>query len=151
MSGVTGEIERVNNLRESLVQGVQGAVSKQTFQAVCRPVGLELKKFANSQGFQVKQVSLKFRNPNHQPNSIEKGALKTFDADSNLLSLWKQTPTGTYYFRRITVRQACLNCHGPKSTRPEFIKKKYPADKAFDFKVGDLRGMYSVFVPKPKK
>jgi hypothetical protein len=28
------------------------------------------------------------------------------------------------------------------------VKDKYPADKAFNFKPGDLRGMYAVFIPE---
>jgi hypothetical protein len=38
-----------------------------------------------------------------------------------------------------------------KNNRPEFIKNKYPQDLAFDFKEGDLRGMYSVFIPELQK
>ena len=44
---------------------------------------------------------------------------------------------------------ACLACHGANDARPEFVKQGYPEDKAFDFEVGDLRGLYSVFVPDP--
>ena len=49
--------------------------------------------------------------------------------------------------RRITVESACLACHGAKADRPAFIQKRYPEDRAFDFEEGDLRGLYSVFVP----
>jgi hypothetical protein len=27
------------------------------------------------------------------------------------------------------------------------VKENYPQDLAYDFEVGDLRGMYSVFIP----
>jgi hypothetical protein len=54
---------------------------------------------------------------------------------------------GTRYFRRITVEPACLACHGKREARPEFVKKNYPQDKAFGFAAGDLRGVYSVFIP----
>lgn len=37
-----------------------------------------------------------------------------------------------------------MACHGTKTSRPAFVKQNYPDDKAFDFKVGDLRGMYAV-------
>jgi hypothetical protein len=45
------------------------------------------------------------------------------------------------------VEDACLACHGSEDTRPDFVKQGYPDDKAFDFEVGDLRGVYSGFVP----
>ena len=48
---------------------------------------------------------------------------------------------------RITVREACLACHGAKAERPDFVKERYPEDRACGFEVGDLRGLYSVFVP----
>jgi hypothetical protein len=41
-----------------------------------------------------------------------------------------------------------MACHGTKLSRPAFIKENYPNDKAFDFKSGDLRGMYAVFLPE---
>ena len=52
--------------------------------------------------------------------------------------------TGTSYYRRIDVQASCLACHGSKNNRPEFVKDKYPQYLAYDFKVGDLRGMYTV-------
>ena len=54
------------------------------------------------------------------------------------------------YVRPIFVEPACLACHGEKDKRPDFIVKKYPKDKAFDFKVGDLRGIISVMIPDDK-
>ena len=50
--------------------------------------------------------------------------------------------------RRINVEPSCLACHGTKASRPAFIKANYPDDKAFDFTVGDLRGMYAVHLPE---
>lgn len=43
---------------------------------------------------------------------------------------------------------SCLACHGTKASRAAFVKDNYPDDKAFDFQVGDLRGMYAVFIPE---
>ena len=71
--------------------------------------------------------------------------------DSSLMGMWirtdREATQGSRYFRRIVVEEACLACHGPRDTRPDFVTQGYPDDKAFDFEVGDLRGMYSVFVP----
>lgn len=74
-----------------------------------------------------------------------------FESDASLDSLWIRTEqngvAGRRYRRRITVEPACLACHGPKDARPDFVVEKYPDDRAFDFETGDLRGLYSVFVP----
>jgi hypothetical protein len=54
---------------------------------------------------------------------------------------------GLRYLRQIRVDAACLARHGPKDRRPEFVEQRYPDDRAYDFDVGDLRGLYSVFIP----
>ena len=64
------------------------------------------------------------------------------------MDLWVKNDDGDHYFRRIDVGAKCLGCHGPKNSRPDFIKKKYGPDRAFDFKVGDLRGLYHVKLSK---
>ncbi len=58
-----------------------------------------------------------------------------------------KTIEGRGYYRYsapIYVEKACLACHGAKDKRPAFIVKKYPEDKAYGFKEGDLRGIISV-------
>jgi len=57
---------------------------------------------------------------------------------------------GTRYFLRIAVGSACLASHGHKDQRPAFVKQGYPEDRAYDFQVGDLRGIYSLFIPDAK-
>ncbi|MEN8446840.1 MAG: DUF3365 domain-containing protein, partial [Cyanobacteria bacterium J06555_13] len=54
---------------------------------------------------------------------------------------------GNRYYRRINVEASCLACHGQKDNRPQFVKDNYSQDLAFDFNVGNLRGMYAVFIP----
>ncbi len=147
---VVDQIERINTLRETLVQAVPGHVTKETFVAVCKPVGSELQKYGQNTNYRVKQATFKYRNPKNSPNSVEDLALKKLEKDKNLISFWSQKNNGLYYFRRISVQKACLKCHGAAQDRPNFIKKNYKSDKAFGFKVGDLRGIYSVFIPNKK-
>jgi hypothetical protein len=49
------------------------------------------------------------------------------------------------------VEASCLVCHGAKENRPQFVKDNYPQDLAYNFHVGDLRGMYAVFIPDDMK
>jgi hypothetical protein len=144
------EIERINAMREGLVSSVQGEVSPEVFNAVCKPVGKELKKLSLKHDIEVKQASEKYRNPKHKPNKLEEIVLKDMSKDKELISLWRSSEEGVHYFRRINVKQACLNCHGSKEKRPSFIKNKYPMDKAYGFNAGDLRGIYSIFIPNEK-
>jgi hypothetical protein len=57
---------------------------------------------------------------------------------------------GPRSFRRIAVGTACRACPDPKDQRPACVTQGYPEDRAYDFQVGDLRGIYSLFIPDAK-
>lgn len=56
-----------------------------------------------------------------------------------------------FRYRRINVETGCLACHGRRDSRPGFVKANDPDDKAFDFKPGDQRGMYAVYLQELKE
>lgn len=136
--------EEVDQMRRNLVKGVPEKVTAATFKAVCKPVGMRAKQIADDKKWLFRQASHKNRNPNHAANETELEAIRRFQKDRSLTSIWLQEQGRNHYFRRITVQKACLACHGSKSARPVFVQKKYPADRAFDFKAGDLRGVYHI-------
>lgn len=146
MGKVTVEIERINQLRERLVAGFQGEVTKDTFRSVCQPIGQNLQQFARDHKLSERQPAFKYRNEKHKPNTEETAALEAFKKDRALLAFWRETAAGFYYFRRIEVKSACLRCHGLKEERSDFVKSSYPRDKAYGFQAGDLRAGYSVFI-----
>jgi hypothetical protein len=94
---------------------------------------------------------VKYRTPAHAPDAEAAGLFPRFESEPTLDSLWLRSEhdgaRGLRYLRRITVEPACLACHGAKDARPDFIKEKYPEDRAFGFAAGDLRGLYSAFIP----
>lgn len=53
-----------------------------------------------------------------------------------------------YYKPIITAMPTCIKCHGGKKDISEstqkLIAEKYPNDKAVDYKLGDLRGMWKI-------
>ncbi|MDY7016010.1 MAG: DUF3365 domain-containing protein [Cyanobacteriota bacterium] len=149
------EIESLDALRSGLASTLEGrkdAPTAQTLKEVCKPVGMKAKQLSLENGWQVKQIATKYRNPAHAPDSERSEvALTQFEQNPELIGFWERETSnsqmGTYYYRRINVEASCLACHGAKGNRPQFIREKYPQDLAFDFKVGDLRGMYAVFIP----
>lgn len=153
------EIENLDAMRSGLASTLEGAVeapTRQTMKEVCKPVGMRAQQLSKENGWQVKQMSTKYRNPDHQPDNLHaKMALAKFDKDSELMGFWDQETLnqegGTRYYRRINIEASCLACHGRKGERPEFIQKGYPQDLAYDFNVGDLRGMYAVFIPEAEQ
>lgn len=149
------EIEYLDAMRSALASTLEDSPSEptsQTFKEVCKPVGMRAIQLSQENGWQVKQIAKKYRNPTHAPDNLHaRMALAKFENDPELMGFWDSETIddrkGTRYYRRIDVESSCLACHGGKNSRPQFIKDKYPQDLAYDFKVGDLRRMYSVFIP----
>ena len=147
-------IEKLDTLRSGLAGSFEGKgvpADKSTFKEVCKPVGMQAKQMAQNNGWKVIQMAAKFRNPKHQLDAEGQQSYDRLGTNPALMGLWTRTDMngemGTRYFRRITVESACLACHGSKAKRPAFIQKGYPDDRAYDFQIGDLRGIYSVFIP----
>lgn len=155
LSKAVQEIENLDAMRSSLASTLVGkaeAPTLQTMKEVCRPVGMRVVQLGQEKGWQVKQIAAKYRNPDHAPDSLQaSNALAKFQEDPDLMGFWQQgslgDQPGTRYYRRITIEQGCLGCHGARTQRPQFVKEHYPQDLAYDFQVGDLRGMYAVFIP----
>ncbi|MEB3267690.1 MAG: DUF3365 domain-containing protein [Leptolyngbya sp.] len=149
------EIESLDAMRSGLASTLEGQTEMptgETFKQVCKPVGMRAKQLSQERGWQVKQIANRYRNPAHAPDNLHaRMALAKFEQDPDLVGFWDQETmgdqTGVRYYRRINVEATCLACHGAKGDRPDFVKAKYPDDRAYDFNVGDLRGMYAVFVP----
>lgn len=152
---VVQEIESLDAMRSGLASSLEGSTevpTLQTMKEVCRPVGMRAMQLSQEHGWQVKQFAKKYRNPDHAPGDPhDQMALAKFDQDPELIGFWGRATIdgqpGTRYYRRIDVEASCLACHGLKDRRPQFVKDGYPQDLAYDFNVGDLRGMYAVFIP----
>lgn len=149
---VVREIESLNAMRSRLAGTIDDeAVDQGTFARVCKPVGQRAQQIASTHGWIVQQIAEKYRNTAHQLDSTGAVAYAHFAEHPDLTRRWTQvefngTP-GWRYYRRITVEPSCLACHGAKENRPDFVKQNYPDDRAYGFEVGDLRGLYAVFVP----
>jgi|GEM_PF-178283 len=149
------EIEYLDATRSGLASSLEGVTTEptmETMKQVCRPVGMKAMQLSQENGWQVKQLSEKYRNPAHKPDTLNATiALSRFKQNPDLVAFWGTETIdgqpGTRYYRRINVEASCLACHGLEANRPQFVKENYPEDRAYNFNVGDLRGMYSVFIP----
>jgi hypothetical protein len=145
----------LTRMREALASTLKSKTKQQidegVFKQVCVPVGKEFKSWAQLKGYSARQISSKNRNPDHAPLEHEASVYAEFEGNPKLeekvLPAEREGRPGRYLYRRIPVATSCLHCHGVQGERPDFIVKKYPADKAYGFKVGDLRGLYSVYLP----
>ncbi|MHC4233498.1 MAG: Tll0287-like domain-containing protein [Planctomycetota bacterium] len=147
---VVREVEGLNSLRSGLAASFTGEPDQSAFAKVCKPAGAQVQRLAMEYGWQIAQLAEKHRNPKNELDHEARRVFKMMEDDEDLMGMWIKTEMdgkpGMRYFRRIVVEQACLACHGSKSGRPQFVKDGYPGDRAYGFDVGDLRGVYSVFV-----
>ncbi|MBM3908999.1 MAG: DUF3365 domain-containing protein [Gemmatimonadetes bacterium] len=154
LAKAVAEMERLDALRSGLAATFEqtGAPADQAaFGQVCKPVGLAMQQGAKEHGWIARQVAVKFRNPANQADAEAVRLMQQFQRDTSLRGMMLRTTmdgrSGIRYVRRITVERSCLACHSEMNKRPEFIKQNYPLDRAFGFRAGELRGLYSVFIP----
>lgn len=110
---------------------------------------------ANEYKIFLKRVSNKNRNPENTPSDLEKQILDAYEysveqGDELGSNVQFIRPGDTILFNKpiqIT-SELCLNCHGKASQISEevqtVLKQEYPNDKATGYKLGDLRGMWSL-------
>lgn len=101
----------------------------------------------NPLNISVKTVSENPRNPNNQADSKELRAIEYFKKNSSATTYFSEDDKDIYQFGSVLkIEQRCLKCHGNKENAPEFIQNKY--DTAYNYKIGDIRGIVSIQIPK---
>ncbi|MEZ4700150.1 MAG: DUF3365 domain-containing protein [Rhodothermales bacterium] len=148
---VSGAIRDIDAMRVGLAGPIgDRPVDAETFAQVCKPVGMRAAELSKQTGWEVRQLAVKYRNPANQADTVAAEAIARFVREARRDTLWMRAERdgkpGWRYLHRIPVEQPCLACHGAAESRPAFVVAKYPDDRAFDFKAGDVRGVYSVFV-----
>lgn len=107
------------------------------------------KKLEISTGWSIKRVSLKARNVNAEPDDYERTILTQFNdnlSDNELLISAEFISDKFRFLKAQKVDGICLNCHGENIT-PDIlsaINKHYPTDNATGYKLGDIRGAFSL-------
>ena len=110
-------------------------------------------------GVRVYRTSLKVRNPNDKPDKTDLKVLNEiknkFDNKEPITKpLMVKVGDKVRVYKPLIIEPVCLKCHGdatkinPKIK--EIISKKYPNDKAINYKVGDFRGVIVSEFPAKK-
>ena len=104
-----------------------------------------------NEGFSIRQTSDKYRNPKNKPNDKELKAINFFKKNKSAKELYKiDNNDELVYFYPLKIEQKCLKCHGTKEEVPKHLYDKLIkmyGDKAFGYKVGDIRGVISIDIP----
>ena len=111
--------------------------------------------------FYIKQVSDNYRNPIDKPKPFELKAIEFFKTHKNENEYYKVYNADqffkekyVFYARKLVVEKSCLRCHGvPYKDVPAPLYKKIVSiygNKAFNYKLGDVRGILSIVFPYQK-
>jgi hypothetical protein len=107
----------------------------------------------------LRRVSKRPRNEDNLAHSYETDVLNEFGALDHPLKkrvIWNQYNDDCqfHYFKPIRVKTSCLLCHGTMRDVPKPVRQNlrdlYRNDRAFDYQVGDLIGMYVLSIALPK-
>jgi hypothetical protein len=119
------------------------------------------KESGAQQGADIGRTSLKVRSPANAPDAWEAQVLADFaarqakgealDKMEYYAVVAQDNQRQFRYMKAIAVQQPCLLCHG-ETLEPSLqakITTLYPQDQATGYKLGDLRGAFSVSHPMP--
>ncbi len=138
--------ELLNTLKTGLEKGPVNALSACNLQAP------SIAQKASSDGWQVGRTSLRTRNIDNRPDDWELETLLQFEqrkkAGEDPATLTASAIVqGEYRFMKaIPTAEMCIACHGSAiSTEVQTkLTELYPDDQATGFKVGDLRGAFTL-------
>jgi|GEM_PF-849329 len=101
-------------------------------------------------GLSFNTVSDRPRNPNNQADKVELRAIQFFrhtpQLNEHFVSYKTAAGEDFYHFSLpLYIEPLCLKCHGSKTQAPKSIQQRY--DTAYDYKLGELRGLISIKLP----
>lgn len=145
---------------DTLKSSLQTSIKNSGFEGAvpfCQAAAYPLTNTYTSDSVTITRTALRVRNSLNEPDSTEVRILKMFaslkeqgianDSIKPIVEISKNNLV--HFYKPIMMQQMCTSCHGEKDidilpATWEAITKTYPLDKAYDFKTGDLRGMWHV-------
>lgn len=144
------------SLKGALLSAIKSGGPTQAITVCNVTAPLIASELSNKYGFNIARTSLKVRNPNNQADVWEKQGLNQFEIDKNkgasidsLMISESVTQDGQQerrLLKAIPTGKLCLTCHG-ENIAPDVQAKLntlYPDDKATGFKLGDIRGAFTI-------
>lgn len=92
-------------------------------------------------------VSDNARNSKNLANKDELEAIEFFKINPNEEFYFNSDNPNFYQYASVLkITPVCLKCHGAKEDAPLYIQQSY--ENAYDYKLGDVRGIMSIKIPK---
>lgn len=147
------------SLKKALRQAMEtGGTAKAI--AVCNEKALRItEKLSLERGWRIGRTSLKYRNPANAPDAWERAVLLQFakrraagedSAGMEFGEVVKKSGHQEFrYMKAVYTAAICLKCHGRRITPAiaKEIHRLYPDDLATGFKLGDIRGAFTITEP----
>lgn len=109
------------------------------------------KKITEGSPYSVRQVSLRYRNPDNRPDNYETAGLEKFSLQKPVESFSMETVAGKQTFRYLqpmVAVESCLTCHGDYDKAPAFVRARFPREHySYNYTVGEIIGAVSVSIP----
>lgn len=147
---------------DTLRSSLQYAIAQGNFDgaiAFCREKAYPLTStYADT--FTLRRTALRVRNPDNRPDSLELAVLIAMGNDLQAARPPQvkivRTNNEIHFFKPIILQAMCLNCHGIPGQQIadrtlSRIRQLYPADRAVNFKEGDLRGAWHIIFARSKQ
>ncbi len=94
----------------------------------------------------IRTVSDRPRNKSNMTNSDELKIISYFKKNPSKDFFYKDLDSAFYCSTPLYIKTSCLNCHGKREDVTSTVRDNY--DKAYNYKLGDLRGIISINMSK---
>lgn len=109
------------------------------------------KRMTSGSKYYVRQVSLRYRNPDNRPDAYETDHLRAFAGREVRESYNVIAVRGEKVFRYMqpmVAEKSCLGCHGAYDEAPAFVRARFPRGHySYNYRLGEVIGAVSVSVP----
>lgn len=109
------------------------------------------KRLTQGSRYTVRQVSLRYRNPDNRADEYEAAQLRSFSQrrvteSFNTVSIGHER--SIRYMLPMIAEKSCLDCHGSYESAPAFVQQRFPrGHPSYNYSVGEIIGAVSVTVP----
>lgn len=109
------------------------------------------KRISKDSKYSLRQISLRYRNPENIPDSYETSLLKAFNAGDVRESHRVVTINDKKVYRYLlpmVAEESCLECHGEYDKAPDFVKERFPpGHPSYGYRIGEVIGAVSASIP----
>jgi PAS domain S-box-containing protein len=145
---ITKQIIETRDYMSSVVHGEPEGNYSLVPQVVATQVA---KRMTKDSKYYVRQVSLRYRNPENRPDDYETRQLRVFAGKAVKETYTVVRVKGEQSFRymqSMVAEKSCLECHGSYEQAPRFIRARFPRGHySYNYKIGEVIGAVSVTVP----